>query len=191
MYYGVPWYRSAWRSDYRPAGDAAHRSTTVGFRVVCETGPAAVDPDRRAAVRLGQFGGADLAQEMQKLNGLWKFVRGELNGKELTGQLAEGRQILLTDGSYVQKFGRNTIEGTYRIDPTKRPKTIDFTPMKGGRAEARGKQQLGIYELDGDTFKYCVTYSGNPRPTEFTTDKPNGGQALQAYVREKEEPKPQ
>jgi uncharacterized protein (TIGR03067 family) len=85
----------------------------------------------------------------------------------------------------IQKFGASTIEGTYQIDPTKKPQTIDFTPLKGGRAEAQGKPQLGIYELDGDTFRYCVAYSGNPRPTEFTTNKPNGGQALQAYVREK------
>jgi formylglycine-generating enzyme required for sulfatase activity len=35
MYYFDDWYRSAWRTDYRPFGDSAHRSTTLVVRHVC------------------------------------------------------------------------------------------------------------------------------------------------------------
>ena len=38
---------------------------------------------------------------------------------------------------------------TFKIDPSKKPKAIDFTAADGS---AKGKPSKGIYELDGDTL---------------------------------------
>ncbi len=57
------------------------------------------------------------------------------------------------------------------IDPSKKPKTIDYDVIDG---PTKGKRHLGIYELDGDTFKSCFGAPGAERPTDFTS-KPGDG----------------
>jgi hypothetical protein len=43
---------------------------------------------------------------------------------------------------------------------------------------------LGIYELDGDTYKLCGDMQGKSRPTEFAV-KPGSGFVLEVLKREK------
>ena len=50
------------------------------------------------------------------------------------------------------------------IDPSKKPKTIDYDMSEGF---SKGKKQLGIYELSGDTFKACFNSPGAERPKEL------------------------
>jgi hypothetical protein len=54
-----------------------------------------------------------------------------------------------------------------------KPKTIDYD-MTGGFT--KGEKQLGIYEVDRDTFKSCFGEPGAERPTDFTS-KPGDGPA--------------
>ena len=74
-------------------------------------------------------------------------------------------------------------EKAIKIDPTKKPKTIEFTFTEG---QLQGKTSLGIYELQGDTFKYCRAAPDKPRPTEFSS-KEGSEQTLVVYKREKGE----
>ena len=67
------------------------------------------------------------------------------------------------------------------IDPSKKPKTIDYQMTEGF---TKGKTQLGIYELDGDTFKACFAKPGAARPTDFTS-KPGEGLTLSTWKRDK------
>ena len=46
------------------------------------------------------------------------------------------------------------------------------------------KTKLGIYELDGDTYKYCLAPAGKPQPTEFSS-KAGTGHSLGVSKREK------
>ena len=48
-------------------------------------------------------------------------------------------------------------ESASKIDPTQKPKTMDFTSTKG---EDKGKTSLAIYEFDGDTLKICFADEG-------------------------------
>src|SRR5262249_44252161 len=59
------------------------------------------------------------------------------------------------------------VEGVYHLDPTKSPKQIDFTTLGEFR-----KTGLGIYSLEGDTLKLCLSIDPekvDQRPTEFAT----------------------
>ena len=47
------------------------------------------------------------------------------------------------------------------LDPAKKPKTIDFQMTD---AVNKGRCQLGIYELDGDTLKSCFAAPAAERP---------------------------
>ena len=47
-----------------------------------------------------------------------------------------------------------------------------------------GKKQLGIYEVEGDTFKACFSKPGDERPTDFTS-KPGDGRTVSVWKREK------
>ena len=80
------------------------------------------------------------------------------------------------------KVGDKTVaSGTFKIDPTKTPKEIDVMDESGVKND---KTKLGIYALDGDTYKYCLAPAGKPRPTEFTS-KAGSGHSLGVSKREK------
>jgi uncharacterized protein (TIGR03067 family) len=51
----------------------------------------------------------------------------------------------------------------FKLDPSKKPKQIDLEIMEG-------QPNKGIYSLEGDTLKLCVSEDENEdRPTEFAT----------------------
>ena len=79
--------------------------------------------------------------------------------------------VTLADGSI-------PIRGTYKLDPTRDPKTVDWTDTIG---EDAGKTLLAIYSLEGDRLVFCAAYPGQERPTEFRT---RPGQVLRVSQRE-------
>jgi uncharacterized protein (TIGR03067 family) len=112
-----------------------------------------------------------LRHEEKKLAGLWNVIGAEADGKKMSGQQVPHLKLTFKDGRFsVQMDQEKPQEGTYKIDPSKRPKTIDISRTSGPN---NGKQQLGIYELMGNSLKICACETGNDRPTTFdTTDKP-------------------
>ena len=52
------------------------------------------------------------------------------------------------------------IKGTLKIDPSKKPKTIDMTITEGRRDEDKGKELHGIYELEKDALKWSTSEPG-------------------------------
>jgi uncharacterized protein (TIGR03067 family) len=56
--------------------------------------------------------------------------------------------------------------------------------MKFTEGPEKGNTALGIYELDGDEWKLCLTITAKDRPTEFAA-KPKSGLGLEVLKREK------
>jgi hypothetical protein len=72
--------------------------------------------------------------------------------------------------------------GTSKLDPSKNPKALDSTYTEG---PDKGKTFKGIYQLDGDTMKFCRPGSpGDERPTEFKST-PGSGAFVSMYKRAK------
>jgi uncharacterized protein (TIGR03067 family) len=62
------------------------------------------------------------------------------------------------------------LKGTFTLDPSQKPKTIDMKVTEGRREEDKGKVVRGIYELNQDTLKWCTADPGSEeRPKEFAT----------------------
>ncbi len=128
-------------------------------------------------------GKEETRKEMARLDGEWTMVSGEIDGQLLPDELRKTAKRVARDGeTTVTMGGRVFMKAQFTVDPTKKPKTIDYTFTEG---PTKGKTQLGIYELDGDTVKFCFASPGKDRPTDFTT-KEGSGRTLSVWKRGKE-----
>jgi uncharacterized protein (TIGR03067 family) len=98
------------------------------------------------------------------LQGTWLITT--INGQS-TAEGSPPLTLTFAGGKYHQAVGGDVNErGTFRIDPLKKPMTIDLTIIEGDDA---GKTQLGIIEVMGDTFQASLDTPGaGQRPTDFT-----------------------
>lgn len=116
----------------------------------------------------------DLAQ----LQGEWTMVSGSADGSPMPDEMRrQMKRVCAGDELTVTMGGQTFIKAKVTIDPSKTPKTIDYQ-MTGGFTA--GKKQLGIYELDGDTFKSCFTKPGADRPADFA---PGEGRTVSVWKR--------
>ena len=108
------------------------------------------------------------ASDEQKLEGRWVVVELYEVGKNVTDQretmafIFKGNAITIVDG-------KDEFKGTFKLDPPKKPKTIDIICKENAKMTL-----LAIYELDGDTLKLCWGEEDGRRPTEFSTDEGDG-----------------
>ena len=117
-----------------------------------------------AVLAVGLLLGADAKNE--KLEGTWKAVAAVQNGQE-QNDAGEHTLTFTGDTFTVARDGEARIKGTFKTDATKKPKTIDWIVKEGRNA---GKTIVGIYELDGDTLKWCGAEPGSTeRPTELSS----------------------
>ncbi len=123
----------------------------------------------------------DPKDELKKLEGTWTMVSGEKDGKPVAEQTIKAAKLVIKGDQHDVKIGDEGYKGTHKIDPSKKPKTIDATDTDG---PFKGKTVHGIYELDGDTFKVCFAKPGEDRPKEFST-KSGTGHILHVWKREK------
>ena len=117
---------------------------------------------------------------MQKFQGTWRQVECEADGiknpaedygaNPLSTFAGDTFVVTRADGSIV-------IKGTFVLDPTREPKTIDWTDTFGVDA---GKTFPAIYTLAGDRLMFCAGDEGQPRPIEFRTRQ---GQVLRVLQR--------
>jgi uncharacterized protein (TIGR03067 family) len=100
--------------------------------------------------------------DREKLKGTWQAVSGEESGKALADDFVKNYKAVFTEDKVKLAATDDKGEGTYSIDQTKKPKTIDIRISDKEKA-------IGIYELDGDKLKLCMVEDkdGNARPTEF------------------------
>ena len=123
-----------------------------------------------------------IKKEMAQLEGEWSMVSGEANGVPMPEATVKTGKRVAKDGETAITFGGQVyFKAKFSIDPAKKPKAIDYTMTEG---PTKGKTHLGIYELDGDTVKFCFAAPGKDRPTEFTA-KEGSQRTLSVWKRDK------
>jgi uncharacterized protein (TIGR03067 family) len=117
---------------------------------------------------------AEDKKALEAIQGKWTILSVERDGKA-DAKWTDGVRLMEGDKYTLTPKDGTPVSGTFKLDPSKTPKTIDFVP---GAGQFKGKTLAGIYALEGDTLKICfATEEGKPRPTEFTS-KPGSGTML-------------
>jgi uncharacterized protein (TIGR03067 family) len=84
-----------------------------------------------------------------RLQGAWEFVSGRRRA-----------QLIVSGHHCVVKFKSGDIYvGLFELDPARRPKRINVL-IREGPERHQGKVSLGIYEFDGDLFRWCPNDPG-------------------------------
>lgn len=122
-----------------------------------------------ASVALAADAAAQDKKEPDKLKGSWTVMSYERDTKQLPADKAKEIKYDLADDKLTLKAGIGFTGGkehAVKLDATKKPKQIDITPADGRN---KGKTFQGIYEIDGDKLKICVSAPDKDRPKEFAT----------------------
>ena len=126
-----------------------------------------------------------IKKDRKGIEGTWRIVALEINGNRSEQvDIQKLRVVNGSDGTWsVRSEGKEISKGTSIFDPTKKPKSIDFTPNEGG---GKGEKSLGMYKLGKNTRKLCFAPSGKDRPAEFSST-PGNQHILVTFRREEAE----
>jgi uncharacterized protein (TIGR03067 family) len=123
---------------------------------------------------------ADAKEAGGGIRGTWTAMAAERNGAPADD--IKGHRLTLQGKRFtIRSKGKIVYRGTFRLDPSTTPATIDFTNTSG---EAKGKVWQGIYSLEGDGLKICdnADDTAKPRPATFATE-PGSGKVLVVFTR--------
>ena len=105
--------------------------------------------------------------DIAKMQGEWSMVSGSADGTAMPAELLTAAKRVCKGNETKVTIGETVIlQATITVDPSKKPKTIDYKATDG---PTKGKSHLGIYEFDAETVKYCFAAPDAERPTDFTS----------------------
>jgi uncharacterized protein (TIGR03067 family) len=106
-----------------------------------------------------------IKKDMEGLQGEWSMVSGSADGQPMPEEMRKQMKRVCKGDVLTVAMGTQTfLKAKITIDPSSKPKTIDYEMTDG---LTKGKKQLGIYELNGDTLKSCFAAPGAERPPDF------------------------
>jgi uncharacterized protein (TIGR03067 family) len=112
------------------------------------------------------------AEDAKQLEGTWQIISAQRNGQD--APKIKEHQIVLEREKFRVLLGDKVVyQGTYSIDTSKKPATIDFKNTEG---LDKGQTWLGIYQLDKGMLTICDNGADTtrPRPTKFQSDPDSG-----------------
>src|SRR5438105_924869 len=89
-------------------------------------------------VPMARAAGADVKKELEKLQGTWKVESITVGGNKAPKEASDKITLVIAADKITVKDGDKNEEATIKIDPTKKPPTIDFTPIKDAKNTAMG-----------------------------------------------------
>ena len=117
--------------------------------------------------------------DKERLQGIWQQVSCE-GPDEVPDDIVKENLLVIKDDTITVTAGkRGGYELTFKLDESKKPKTMDEMLVKPEKGD---KPYLGIYSLEGDTMTWCFSNPGEKRPTEFT-GKAGSGWTLTVFKR--------
>ena len=107
------------------------------------------------------------AADLKRMQGDWMVASMRVSGMDLPDDEAQALFRTVEGNRYtVARYMKAMTQGTFRIDATQSPKTIDSTP-DAKQGEKQSQPLRGIYEFDGDKLRICNGRPGQARPKNF------------------------
>ena len=122
-------------------------------------------------------------KDREKLQGTWTAVSGEKEGKD-DPEAKEHTLVFEGNKFSVKKGDKVVVRGTFKIDASKSPKTMDIE-ISEGPEDVKGKTAQAIYALDGDELTWCVAEPGSGKRPEKLATKEGVKHMLVKLKREK------
>jgi len=126
---------------------------------------------------------AQPASDDKTLQGTWTATRAERDGKAADDVVGNRLSFSSNRFQIQSKDGKPLYAGTVTINPSVKPRAIDFQHMEGS---SKGTVWKGIYAIDGDTLTICdnAPNLGKSRPAAFEA-KSGSGYVLVTFKRAK------
>jgi RNA polymerase sigma factor (sigma-70 family) len=142
-------------------------------------------------------------KDAEAIQGVWRVTAVETEGKQRdddrANRIKSQEWTIKADKIFIKMGMRDQKVGCpYKIDPTKKPKTIDITEQSvGGDGEVKSEyKRRAIYSLEGDVLKVCYGMSAaeikhddqdigrRPRPFDPRDLTADGGRPTQMTTKE-------
>ena len=109
---------------------------------------------------------AEELDDLKLMSGTWKPTAADLGGNKIDAMVLEKALFVVEGDKYTVSVNDFTEKGTFKLDPHKEPKPLDFFPTQGNN---NGKTFLCIYKIDGDVLTICYSLDGTKPAREFRT----------------------
>lgn len=104
-------------------------------------------------------------KDLAMMQGEWEMVSGSADGNQMPPDMRKQmKRVCKGNVTTTTMSGRIYLQATFTLDPSKNPKRIDYEMTEGA---TKGKKALGLYEVNGDTFKACFAAPGDERPQKL------------------------
>lgn len=124
-----------------------------------------------ATALLAGCGKQEAQSDKDKLQGTWQMVSAERMGKPIPDP--EKQKLVIEGDTLTSKLGDEVMfKGKIKLDPSKKPKTLDMEFTEDAQGYKKGQVSQCIYVIEGDTLKFCNAAPGvDDRPKEFSTNE--------------------
>jgi uncharacterized protein (TIGR03067 family) len=121
---------------------------------------------------LSTAGDKPAQKDLDAMQGTWQVAELTEMGEKLPAkELAPIEVVILATKMTINDDGKFREEITLKLDAAMKPKAVDFVYTKGPNT---GKTERGIYSIDGDTLKFCMSEKKEgERPADFISTKDN------------------
>ena len=117
--------------------------------------------------------------DIDLLQGTWTVTELELEGQKMAGALLANARIVIKGLRFNSTGMGVEYKGRLVLDTSTNPRQFD---MKFDAGPEKGNTNLGIYKLDGDTWKICLAMRGTVRPSRFASTS-GSGFAVETLIR--------
>ena len=120
-----------------------------------------------------------MRDDLKLLQGTWTLTGLKIDGQEMSNSMFADAQVVVKGDRFTTTGMGSVYKGLLTLDAAADPPQID---MKFDAGPEKGNTNLGIYKIDGDTWKLCLATRGSVRPTRFAAT-PGSGFALETLTR--------
>ena len=114
---------------------------------------------------------AGWAADLASFNGVWEVATAEMDGSPVDAAAIGNLVLTLKDGTYRLEVGDTKARGTFTVDFSQNPPTMDVTEIEG---PSGGRTLRAITELTADGWRAVYAMQGDARPKAFKTQSGDG-----------------